>query len=236
MKAIYDENFVKDLFNKMSASYTLMNRITSFGFSEKWRRQFVEELDITDGSVVVDFMTGMGECWSYVFANTHNVELIAIDFSPEMLKNAIKQQQNFATEKITLLEENVLKCSLENNSVDFLISGFGLKTFNEQQLNELAQQVRRVLKPGGNFSLVDVSIPESKLLKVPYIFYLKNVIPQLGKLFLGNPETYKMLGIYTEQYVNSQAVEKIFEANGLEVSYLKYFYGCASGIKGSKPS
>jgi len=133
-----------------------------------------------------------------------------------------------------LLNENVFKNSIKDNSVDTLISGFGLKTFDNEQLQDLAKEISRVLKPNGNFSLIDVSVPKNRILKVFYLFYLKSIIPILGKLFLGNSETYKMLGIYTIEFQNSRNVENIFKSQGFEVEYVSYFFGCASGIKGRK--
>jgi len=67
-----------------------------------------------------------------------------------------------------------------------------------------------------------------------YESYLKNIIPVLGKLFLGNPNTYKMLGIYTEAYGNSKNVFKIFNERKFQIEYIEYFFGCATGIKGKK--
>ncbi|MBQ0788776.1 MAG: hypothetical protein KBT69_14855 [Oceanihabitans sp.] len=66
------------------------------------------------------------------------------------------------------------------------------------------------------------------------MFYLKKIIPLLGKVFLGSPETYKMLGIYTEAFGNSKNAHHIFNRPEFEVEYIEYFYGCASGIKGRK--
>jgi ubiquinone/menaquinone biosynthesis C-methylase UbiE len=70
-----------------------------------------------------------------------------------------------------------------------VISGFGLKTFNDKQLVQLANEIDRILKPNGKFSLIDVSVPKIRILKPFYMFYLKNIIPILGKVFLGSPET-----------------------------------------------
>ena len=66
------------------------------------------------------------------------------------------------------------------------------------------------------------------------MFYLKNIIPILGKVFLGSPETYKMLDVYTEEFENSKNVYRIFKDSEFEVEYVEYFYGCAGGIKGGK--
>jgi len=235
MKEIYEPKFVEKLFDKMSSSYSKMNYITSFGFSERWRRQCVEEIEIDKGKIVVDLMTGMGECWKHILKTSDkNSKLIGLDFSTEMINRAEKNKRKFEKSTIEILKENVFENSIANETADFVISGFGLKTFNDEQLGKLASEIDRILKPNGKFSLIDVSIPNSKLLNPFYMFYLKNIIPILGKLFLGSPETYKMLGIYTEEFVNSKNVHRIFNRPEFEIEYVEYFYGCASGIKGRK--
>ncbi len=212
MKEIYEPKFVEKLFDKMSRSYSKVNYVTSFGFSERWRRQCVEEIEIEKGKVIVDLMTGMGECWKHILTKCNNdSKLISLDFSTEMINRAKKNKEKINNYDIEILKENVFKNSIKDQTADYVISGFGLKTFNDNQLEKLADEIHRILKPNGKFSLVDVSVPKSSILKPFYLFYLKNIIPLLGKVFLGSPETYKMLGVYTQEFVNSKNVEKIFE-------------------------
>jgi len=235
MKEIYNPAFVENLFDKMSGSYERMNKITSFGFSSFWRKKCVNELALENAEVVVDLMTGMGECWSYIFNKTGDkVQLIAIDFSSQMLKQAEIKRQKLPEYNIQIMRENVFSNTIATASADFVISCYGLKTFSELQLKQLVAEIDRILKAGGEFSIVEVSVPTNVMLRWLYMFYIKNVIPVLGWLFLGNPETYKMLGIYTEKYRNTKAIVKLFQDKNLEVEYLEYFYGCASGIKGKK--
>ncbi|WP_298903826.1 class I SAM-dependent methyltransferase [uncultured Psychroserpens sp.] len=235
MKEIYEAKFVEKLFDKMSSSYTRVNYITSFGFSERWRRQCVEEIGIENGKVVVDLMTGMGECWKHILKKSDNNSiLIGLDFSSGMIERAKKRKAKFSKSRIELLKENVFDNSIENEYADYIISGFGLKTFNDEQLVNLANEIERILKRNGKFSLIDVSVPKIGILKPFYMFYLKSVIPILGKVFLGSPETYKMLGIYTQEFGNSKNVLEIFKKANFDVEYVEYFFGCASGIKGVK--
>jgi len=235
MKEIYEPKFVENLFDKMSSSYSKVNYITSFGFSERWRRQCVEEIEIEKGKTVVDLMTGMGECWKHILKKSDkDSKLIGLDFSTEMISRAEKNKTIFKNSKIDILKENVFENSIGNETADYVISGFGLKTFNDLQLEKLANEIDRILKPNGKFSLIDVSVPNNSFLKPFYMFYLKNIIPILGKLFLGSPETYRMLGVYTEEFGNSKNVHRIFEKLEFEIEYVEYFYGCASGIKGRK--
>jgi len=219
----------------MSASYERMNYITSFGFSKIWRNNCVISAEIKQNATVVDLMTGMGECWNPILKLIgENGHLIGLDFSSGMLKKAENKKRKYPNHKISLLKEDVFNNSILENSADNVISGFGLKTFSKVQIEQLSLEIKRILKTDGSFSLVEVSVPNNKLLKHLYLIYLKYFIPVLGFLFLGNPQTYKMLGVYTSKYQNSKKAKEIFELNGFEVQYINYFYGCATGIKGIK--
>lgn len=234
-KDIYEPKFVEKLFDRMSKSYSRMNYITSFGFCEKWRRQCVEEIGIEKGKVTVDLMTGMGECWRHILRTSdQNSTLIGLDFSTEMINRAVKNKEEFQKSEIKVIRENVFENSIVEGTADYVISAFGLKTFNDEQLGKLANEIHRILKPNGKFSLIDVSVPKNKLVKPFYMFYIKNIIPILGKVFLGSPESYSMLGIYTEQFSNSKKVSQIFNRPDFEIEYVEYFHGCATGVKGKK--
>lgn len=235
IKNIYEPKFVEKLFDAMSNTYSKMNYITSFGFSELWRKQFIKEIEIEKGKVVVDLMSGMGECWKYILKRSdENSRLIGIDFSSEMVSQAKNNTEKFQKSNIEVLKEDIFNNSIQSEIADYITSGFGLKTFNEEQLKNLAKEIKRILKQNGKFSLVDVSVPNNRVLRSLYMFYLKKIIPILGKIFLQNTDSYKMLGIYTENFKNSEKVYEIFKEQELEVEYFEYFFGCASGIKGKK--
>lgn len=219
----------------MSSSYERVNYITSFGFSQIWRRQYIEAIEIQKESTVLDLMTGMGECWRPILKQLNlKGKLIALDFSSGMLKMAKKRTLKYPDYNIELLQENVFENSIKDNSINHVFCGFGLKTLSIEQVADFASEINRMLKTNGSFSFIEVSVPNNPFLKWPYLFYLKYMIPILGFLFLGNPQTYKMLGVYTSRFKNSKSVEEIFKQEGFNVEYLSYFYGCATGIKGIK--
>lgn len=235
MSDLYEPKYIQDLFDRMSRSYERVNYISSFGFSSLWRKQCARKLDLSDATVVVDLMTGMGECWKPVLKQCPpNVQLIALDFSSEMVRYARKNKEKNGWRNVHILQENIFENSIPDHSASHIISGFGLKTFSEKQLSLLAREVDRLLQPGGSFVFIDVSVPKGKLLRILYLFYLKRVIPVMGKLFLGDPTTYKMLGVYTEQFQNAQKTQSIFDEMGFKTTYQRYFFGCASGFSGEK--
>lgn len=235
MKNLYDPEFVKELFNKMSSSYERVNYITSFGFSIRWRKQFLKSIPKNNNKLsVLDLMTGMGEIWHPVKNYLPNCEFTALDFSEGMLSHARHKNEKQFKNSITVTNQDALNSDFLDESFDIIVSAFGLKTFNNQQLVKLAKETKRILKPGGSFSFIEVSEPPNRILKLLYKLHLKHIVPFCGKLLLGNPQEYKMLWKYTSAYKNSHIAKKIFEDVGLEVNYRSYFGGCASGISGRK--
>jgi demethylmenaquinone methyltransferase/2-methoxy-6-polyprenyl-1,4-benzoquinol methylase len=233
---IYQSVFVKHLFNEMAATYGITNYVSSFGFCERWRAQCVAMVSIQPGMVVCDLMTGMGECWKplhrFLGVGDH---CIALDFSPEMCRRARANCTNYADLTISLYEEDVFENTIPDASVDCVISCFGLKTFSPEQQRVLAQEIYRILKPGGVFSLLEISVPRNLLLRWVYMVYLKQIIPRIGRLFLGNPDNYRLLGIYTEAFQNSRYTWACMQEVGLSANYHEYFLGCASGVSGKRP-
>src|SRR5262249_42557396 len=107
--------------------------------------------------------------------------------------------------------------------------------FDHDQQKRLSQQVARLLRPGGVFSFVEISVPPALLLRLVYLFYLDRLIPLIGRLFLGDPANYKMLGIYTRAFGTCKHFAECLRQCGLEVSEINYFFGCATAVRGVKP-
>ncbi|MDD3772413.1 MAG: class I SAM-dependent methyltransferase [Weeksellaceae bacterium] len=232
---IYNPEYVKGLFNKMSSSYERMNFITSFGFSIRWRRQFLEPFKQTKHKAeIIDLLTGMGETWNATKNKLPNSSLTVLDFSDGMLKYAKQKSETQFNNEIIVLQQDILYNKLPSNYYDFVTCAFGLKTFNEEQINILAKETKRILKNGGQFSFIEVSKPHNKILKKLYGFYLGQIIPILGRLLLGNPEEYRMLWQYTNKFDNAKRATEIFTKTGLTTKFYSYFYGCATGFYGTK--
>ena len=58
-----------------------------------------------------------------------------------------------------------------------------------------------MVKSGGT-SRSEISVPLFLPLRAVCMFYLKRVIPFVGRLLLGDPQCYRMLGSYTQAFQN----------------------------------
>jgi ubiquinone/menaquinone biosynthesis C-methylase UbiE len=219
----------------MAGTYGVVNLVSSFGFAAFWRAKCVRQIKIEQGMNVVDLMTGMGELIPGIARRIGGMGHVrAIDLSPAMCQKA---RTLILKRKIQgqIIEDDALTHSVGNGNADIVVSSFGLKTFSVEQRKLLARQIQAMLKPGGRFSMVEISVPPSRLLQRPYMFYLKIVIPLIGSIFLGNPDNYRMLGVYTEAFENCEQFAEELNRVGLEARSTSYFFGCATGVTGHKP-
>lgn len=235
---IYDPDYVKNMFDRMSKTYGTANYVSSFGFTERWRRQCINDLpSIPPKAKGYDLMSGMGEAWGLIQRKAGSEgQIVAVDISDEMNRKAGDRLQQLKVKNIQLQPLDVLRGELEPNSADFVVSTFGIKTFNPTQQKQLAQQIAKVLVPGGAFALIEISKPQSWWLKPFYMFYLKAMIPLIGKVFLGNSHDYRMLGKYCSDFVDARQFYTYLNEAGLDTQFKQYFFGCATGVVGIKPS
>jgi ubiquinone/menaquinone biosynthesis methyltransferase len=233
---LYDTRYLQALFDEMQSTYECVSTLTSFGFNRRWRKQLIALLNLQRGMHVGDLMTGSGETWIHLLQIIgESGQLTAVDFSRQMLGQARNRQHQFGTANITVLEENALASSIAPYSVDGVVCAYGVKTLSPAQEQQFVHEIARILKPGGIVGLVEVSVPAWRLLRIPYLFYLTQIIPIVGKLLLGNPDNYRMLGVYTTKFGNCRRLQSHFTATGFEVSYRDFFGGCASALVGHKP-
>lgn len=187
----YNEVEIAALFDRMGPSYDLINRVASFGFCELWRAQCVGNFPMHSGAVVIDLMAGSGECWPYIQRKIRpEGRLWSVDFSPVMC--ARQRQRNarrgHGAAPVEILCENALSLTLPDARADFVVSAFGLKTFDTTRLHQLAAETFRLLKPGGCCSFLEISVPPAPALQWSYLFYIDAIVPAIGRMLLGDLE------------------------------------------------
>ena len=236
MTDIYDPNFVKDVFDRCSDKYITFSLICSLGFTERWRRQCVAALSkLPRNARGYDLMAGTGEIWPHLLRRFGDVGAItAVDISSGMHRHAMERLHRHRAHRIEFIEDDVLASDLAPGSADFVVSTFGLKTFNPEQHARLAALIARVLKEGGTFSLIEASDPKGWWLRPLYLLHLKVILPLIERVFLRGAQDFAMIGAYTANFGDASGLAAMLRAQGLEVEFIRYFFGCATGVAGRK--
>ncbi|KAB7615527.1 methyltransferase domain-containing protein [Amylibacter sp. SFDW26] len=236
---IYAPEYVKDVFDKCSSRYIKFSYWCSFGFTERWRKQCIENMPVpaTVTPSGYDLMAGTGEVWPHLFNRFPDIKTVtSIDISSGMHKLALDRLHKMRAHKIDFIEDDVFQSGLKDHSADFIICSFGLKTFNPEQHQKFSNLIARVLKPGGVFSFVEASDPKGWIFRPMYNFHLKRILPLVEKFLLQGAQDFSNIGQYTENFQNTEAFSEMLKEQGLEVTYKRYFFGCATGVIGRKPA
>jgi len=248
---IYDPAFVATLFDRCSARYRRWSALSSFGFVWLWRKQCVDRLigqtsiaRIQDGVVssripkvtqVVDLMSGTGEIWPHVLAAFPRSQITAIDISPAMHAEALSKLHGTRAHKISHITADALDSDLPAETADLLMATFGLKTFNPTQQTQLAGQIARILRPGGSFSLIEASDPKGWIFRPLYRAYLGRILPLAERLFLQGTQDFSLIATYLKNFEDCRHMEAALREAGLNVTFRKHFFGCATSVAGTKP-
>ena len=237
LQDIYDARFVKGVFDRCSESYIAFSWICSFGFTERWRRQCVAALPSPGVAPRgYDLMAGTGEAWPQLLKRFPDIrEVVAVDISSGMHRRAMERLHARRMDRISFVEDDVLASDIPSESADFVISTFGLKTFNPEQHARLAALVARCLKPGGSFSMIEASDPKGWWLRPLYLFHLKVVLPWVERVFLRGAQDFSMIGAYSTNFGDASGFGGHLRLQGLEVTVRRYVFGCATGVHGRKP-
>lgn len=233
---LYDADAVRGLFDRMSRSYERMNIVMSFGFSVRWRRQMMRLLpESASRRRVLDAMSGMGETWAEVLRGIPDAEPAALDFSERMIEHgAVRNRERFEG-RFVLLCEDMLENSISDGAFDVVVSAYGMKTFDEAQSRTFADELARVLRPGGTFSFVEVTEPPNRVLRALYDFYLSRVVPIVGVALVSDPVEYRMLHRYLRAYGDGSRTSAALSAHpALQVERRPLFFGCATSWTGTR--
>ena len=238
---------IKEMFNKISPRYVLMNKLMTFGQDRRWRRELIRLSEIKDDDRLLDVATGTGDVIIEVIQKGIKLNKSAgLDFSRGMLDVARfrftallqKKASNSKPNKqeniqIDWIEGDALELPFKNTSFDVVTSAYLMR--NASDVEAAFTEQYRVLKPGGRVACLDTT-PPAKTIISPFInFYLLRIIPLLGSLISGNKSAYTYLPETTKAFKTAEELKEIMIKSGFKkVSYKKYMFGTIAVHRGEK--
>ena len=182
---------VEEMFNNISPKYDLLNHLLSANIDKLWRKNAVKMLKPYSPGLILDIATGTGD---FAIAATciKGAKVVGIDISEGMLevgrKKINKKKLNDTIELIKADSENL---PFDNNKFDAAIVGFGVRNF--ENLKTGLAEIKRVLKPGGVFYILEFSKPAKSPYKQIYQFYFIKILPFIGQMISRDSNAYTYL-------------------------------------------
>ena len=230
---------VHELFAKIARRYDLLNDIMSLGLHRHWKRRLVELAGVgrvtargaassdaaSDEPVVLDLCCGTGD-----IARMFEARVVGADFTQEMLQVAATR-----TQRVRWIRADALRLPFDDNSFDVVSVGYGLRNLADVEAG--LREMLRVLRPGGKLLSLDFGKPENGWLRSLYFGYLRKVLPVLGRLYCGDPDTHGYILVSLQNYGAQRGIKELMEQCGYRDCGFEEFVGGTMAINfGSKPS
>jgi demethylmenaquinone methyltransferase / 2-methoxy-6-polyprenyl-1,4-benzoquinol methylase len=194
------------MFGGIARRYDLANHILSCGCDFLWRKRAARIVAGWNPRKIVDLAAGTGDLTLALEKALPQSEIIAADFSDEMLTVAkMKGVRRVVT-------ADALKLPFADGSFDCLTIAFGLR--NIKDWSAALREMARVLTTSGHLLVMEFSLPRMSILRALYRFYLHQLVPIVGSLLTRKKSAYDYLGDSIEQFPGGEAMLRLMEANG----------------------
>ncbi len=185
---------VEQMFDNISGSYDMLNRVLSLGIDRNWRKKAISMLKPYHPRDVLDVATGTGEL-AFQINQLDGVETVTgIDLSAGMLEVAGKRLQSQKTSpgaRIIFLKGDAEALPFESGRFDAATVAFGVRNFGH--LHAGLSEIFRVLRPGSPFIVLEFTKPRIFPFKQLFHIYFRHLLPLIGSWTSGDRRAYRYL-------------------------------------------
>lgn len=221
-------------FDVLAHRYDRLNRVLSLGLDLGWRRRALRTLRDAPPARLLDVATGTGDFAVLAARLLPQTSVTGVDLSEGML--AIGREKVAAaglSNRVTLQAGDALALDLPDAAFDAATAAFGVRNF--ENLAAGFREIRRVLKPGGRFVVLELSEPQAFPLRGLHRFYLRRWIPFAGRLLTGHAEEYAYLPASIEQVPQGEAMLALLRGAGFaDCRCARYTFGICSCYTGER--
>ena len=174
---------LNDVFADVAPYYDRANYIASLGLWGWFLRQFMATVDIKPGERVLDVCAGTNAIGIALLEREPTLEVHAIDRSAAM-QEVGRRSAEAKGFRIRSLIDDVHTLPYPDNTFDLVTLQFASRHLRIQRV---AEEIRRVLKPGGRFYHCDMLRPGNRTVESLYYAYLRFCLWFTGFLFRSGP-------------------------------------------------
>ena len=223
---------VEDMFDNIAPKYDLLNHVLSMKIDVLWRNTLVKWMNKDAPKLVLDVATGTGDLAIAVQKGT-GAEVVGLDLSQQMLNVGIDKIKKInLDQKISMQKGDAENLPFEDNKFDAVSVAFGVRNF--ENLEKGLAELRRVVKENSSVYILEFSKVEGFLAPF-YMFYFKNILPQIGKLVSKDNRAYTYLPDSVNAFPFGEKMKQILLDTGYrKVEYKKLSLGIATIYKATK--
>ena len=220
---------VESMFNSIARRYDFLNCFLSFGIDRIWRKRAVKIIARQyKNPYILDIATGTADL-AIAAAKISGAKIIGIDISEKMLEIAEKKIiKKRLSDRISLIRADSENIPFPDNNFDVAMVAFGVRNFSD--LSKGLSEMHRILRNSGMIVVLEFSKPQGFIFGHLYNFYLKRILPLIGRLFSGNKVAYSYLPDSVSRFPDNEDFLKMLSDAGFSETRLIKLTGGIAGI------
>jgi len=201
------------MFSRLARRYDVVNDVMSFGMHRRWKRQSVAlALAGRRRARLLDLCCGTGDMAFYAERRDPALRVVGLDFTLPMLAVARRRGPGRGS-AVRLVQGDALRLPFPDGAFDAITVGYGLRNIADPPA--AVMEMRRVLAPGGRVVVLDFGKPDNPVAAALYRGFLHTMMPAVGWLFHGDPQTYLYIPASLEKFAAQRGVQHMMRAAGL---------------------
>lgn len=210
-----DPEAVRSMFSRIAPAYDRGNTVLSLGIHGRWKRLAVRAARCAPGMRALDLATGTGDL-AFLFRK-RGVDAVGVDFTRGMLDLARAKGAG-----PQFVAGDAMRLPVRDASFDAATIAFGIRNVDDPRV--ALREMRRAVRPGGRVVVLEFGQPRG-LVKGPFRFYSRHVLPRIGGLISGDREAYEYLERTSAAFPSGDAFLTLMREAGLADAKAKALTG-----------
>ena len=213
---------VEQMFDNIAPTYDRLNHRLSWDIDRYWRRKAISTLLPKKPSTILDIATGTGDFAIQAAKMLKPERLGGADLSEGMMAIGRKKVAEEGLQHIiTFAKEDCLQLSFADDTFDAITAAFGIRNFAD--LDKGLREMHRVLKPGGQLCIVELTTPPLFPMKQLFWCYAHMILPVYGRMVSRDKSAYKYLTKTIEAFPQGEVMMNILQNAGFRESTFRRF-------------
>ena len=205
---------VKEIFATVTKKYDFLNHFLSLRRDIAWRRFSVKKMRFFNTYRMLDVATGTADLAIGVAHEHLRTRITGLDFVQEMMDvGRVKIQRKHLSDRVKMLRGDALYLPFSDGCFDVAAIAFGIRNI-PNKIGAIKEMVR-VVVPGGQVIVLEMTFPHNGLFRNFYHVYLNRILPCLARAFSPKPEAYQYLGDSIMNFPTPDALATLMEKAGL---------------------
>ena len=224
-----EKQHIGSLFDRIAGTYDGLNHGLSLNIDRLWRRKTVACMPPADH--VLDVAIGTADLTIEMLRSGKAQKVTGIDLSEGMMEIGKKKVQHFTQRNhhadVSFEYGNAQQMPYENGVFDGVTCAFGCRNFSN--LDAGLREMYRVLKPGGQVTILEFSYPENRLVRAMYDLYFSHILPFVGRIVSKDKTAYTYLNRSVKSFCwGDEFLRHLHEAGFSDGHYTLLTFGIAT--------